>query len=322
MENHLESLLANQLLIECLVFVTVAGSLIIYVILTSSRDRVIAARMREIGGQTNVVLERLHHANPNSVLRWESLFMSNGKMKEVLQRRLLEAGIYAPRAMPIYLVTRVTLTIALPAVCFASAHFGILSMHYGALYAGPAAILGMFLPHVWLERRRARRHQRLRRSLPDFLDLIVACLGGGLSIQAALKQVTDELKIAHPELASELSITLREVELGVSLDHALHQLAIRTGLEELRTLRSFVHQTMKLGTTITDALEQMAEMLRIQRWQRAEEMAQKAVVKILFPTLLFIFPTVFVVLAGPAAIQIKEGLTSSTHHKSPAFHRE
>jgi hypothetical protein len=151
----------------------------------------------------------------------------------------------------------------------------------------------------------------LRRALPDFLDLVVACLGGGLSVQAALKRVAEELKLAHAGLSSELGIVLREIEIGGSLDQALHKLATRTGLDELRTLRSFVQQTTKFGTTITDALAQLAEMLRIQREQRAEELAQKAAVKILFPTLLFIFPTVFVVLAGPAAIQIKEGLSES-----------
>jgi len=124
------------------------------------------------------------------------------------------------------------------------------------------------------------------------------------------------LKLAHSELAMELGVTLREIELGSSLDCALHQLAARTGLDELRTLRSFVQQTTKLGTTITDAMEQMADMLRMQREQRAEEMAQKAAVKILFPTLLFIFPTVFVVLAGPAAIQIKDTLTTSRYDSS------
>jgi tight adherence protein C len=162
----------------------------------------------------------------------------------------------------------------------------------------------------------------LGRALPDFLDLVVACLGGGLSVQAALQQVAEELKLAHPELSAELRIVLRDIEMGRTLDHALEQLAARTAMEELKSLCSFVHQTTKFGTTITDALSQMAEMLRIQREQTAEEMAQKAAVKILFPTMLFIFPTVFVVLAGPAAIQIKEGLTASTAGESPPPNRK
>jgi tight adherence protein C len=111
-------------------------------------------------------------------------------------------------------------------------------------------------------------------------------------------------------------IVLREIELGRTLDQSLQQLATRTGLDELRMLCSFVHQTTRFGTTITDALEQLAEALRIQREQRAEELAQKAAVKILFPTLLFIFPTVFVVLAGPAAIQIKEGLAAAGQNEA------
>jgi tight adherence protein C len=182
----------------------------------------------------------------------------------------------------------------------------------------PAAIAGFLLPYLWLERRRARRHLLLRRAIPDFLDLVVACLSGGLSVQAALRQVAEELRLAHPELSEELSVVLREIELGGTLDHALLQLATRTGVDELRTLRTFVQQTSKYGTTITDALAQLAEMLRVQREQRAEELAQKAAVKILFPTMLFIFPTIFVVLAGPAAIQINKGLLDSMQQQPTA----
>jgi tight adherence protein C len=174
------------------------------------------------------------------------------------------------------------------------------------------SIVGVFLPGLWLRQRRAARHTVLRRSLPDFLDLVVTCLEGGLSMNAALKQVTEELRLAHPLLAGELTIVLHEMELGRSLEAGLAHLAERTGLDELRTLCTFVQQTVKFGTPMGDAMRQLGDMLRVQREQRAEELAQKAAVKILFPTLFFIFPVVFVVLAGPAAIQIKEGLTDST----------
>jgi tight adherence protein C len=184
------------------------------------------------------------------------------------------------------------------------------------LCGGLAAVLGFCLPHLWLDDRRSKRHFILRRAIPDFLDLIVACLGGGLSVQAALRQVSDELKLAHPDLSAELNIVLREIELGGTLDQALQQLAARTGLDEFKTLRSFVYQTTKFGTTITDALAQLADVLRIQREQRAEELAQKAAVKILFPTILFIFPTIFVVLAGPAALQIKQRFSSAVQDQA------
>jgi tight adherence protein C len=233
-----------------------------------------------------------------------------------LKSRLLEAGINRPGAALAYLAVSGLLAAVLAWICLLSVPYHILPLRVAALAAIPLAIVGGGLPHVWLEHRRAHRQLVLRRAMPDFLDLIVACLGGGLSIQAALRQVADELRLAHPDLSAELNITLRELELGSTLDRALQQMANRNGVEEMKTLRSFIQQTIKFGTTITDALTQMSEMLRIQREQRAEELAQKAAVKILFPTMLFIFPTTFVVLAGPAAVEISEGLSANKNSSS------
>lgn len=130
-------------------------------------------------------------------------------------------------------------------------------------------------------------------------------------MQAAIKQVSDELSTAHPILANELLMVSHEMELGRTLEEALEHLADRTGLEELRMVCTFVSQAKKFGTTMADAVGQLAVVLRNQREHRAEELAQQAAVKILFPTMLFIFPTVFVVLAGPAAIQIRDSLATA-----------
>jgi len=316
----------NPVLLQGVVFLLVAGSLLAVGTLVGGYDRLIAARVRELSALPSGHRSRGRNALAtfgSKLLQVPTGLLPNDERARThLQSRLSEAGIHAPGALPAYVATRCLLTLALPAAFVAAGALGWLPPWSAWAAGGTAALAGMWLPHCWLERRRRRRHLLLRRALPDFLDLVVACLGGGLSVQAALKQVAEELTLAHPELSAELLVVLREIELGRTLDHALSQLASRTGLEELRALRSFVHQTTRFGTTLTDALGQLADMLRIQREQRAEELAQKAAVKILFPTMLFIFPTIFVVLAGPAAIQIKEGLSPQEQQESTPAQRK
>jgi tight adherence protein C len=305
----------NAMLLSAIAFVLVAGPLLAIGGLMGSYDRMIEARLRELSdpqdergssrrGALGTVAEQLRGLAKNFRPTDERAYCH-------LKTRLGEAGIYSPAAVPFFIGAKCFLTLTLSVGAVTGAWVGGLSSAYAWLGGSLFCLIGLFLPHIWLERRRRKRHLILRRALPDFLDLVIACLGGGLSVQAALKHVAEELRIAHPELSTELQVVTGEIQLGRTLDSALAQFAARTGLDELRTLCSFVHQTTKFGTTITDALAQLAEMLRIQREQRAEELAQKAAVKILFPTLLFIFPTVFVVLAGPAAIQIRDGLKTT-----------
>jgi tight adherence protein C len=134
---------------------------------------------------------------------------------------------------------------------------------------------------------------------------MIVCLDSGLSLQGTILRVSDELRIAHPTLAGELEIVERDMALGAAVDVALKRFADRSGFEGIRTMSTFVRESQRFGTELADALRTHAEMLRYQRAQAAEETAQKASVKILLPVLLLILPAVFVVLAGPAAIQIQ-----------------
>ena len=176
--------------------------------------------------------------------------------------------------------------------------------------------MGIVLPSLWLHRRKVRRHAVLLKSLPYFLDLMVTCVQGGLSMNGALQRVTEELAVAHPVLAGEMGIVERQIELGASPDLALRNFAERSDLAPISSLSTLVEQSRRFGTSISEALRTHAEMIREQREQRAEEMAQKAAVKILFPTLLLIFPAIFVVLVGPAAVQIAR--TFSSPHAAEA----
>jgi tight adherence protein C len=166
----------------------------------------------------------------------------------------------------------------------------------------------MIGPSFWLEGRKDKRQTSFRRALPDALDLLVICLEGGLSAPAALRRVGTELRTAYPFLGLELGIVLREIQLGSSPGEALQKMGFRTDLEEIRSLASVMTQAEKFGASLVRSLRVHADTLRVKRQQYAEERAQKASIKVLFPTLLFIFPAIFVVIIGPAVFQIIEQL--------------
>lgn len=230
--------------------------------------------------------------------------------RQQIKERLTKAGIYDPAAPLRFLLLRLGLLVIGVAITLGAGLVGLLSMDLALLFALVAAGVGVVLPSFWLDRAVKRHHLLLRRSLPDFLDLMIICLEGGLSLQETIRRVSDELLLSHPIFASELGIVQRDIELGATVDQALKRFAIRTDYDGLRTLSAFIRESQRFGTNITEALRSHADMLRSQREQAAEENAQKVAVKILLPTLLLIFPAIFVVAVGPAIIQIHEAFVS------------
>jgi tight adherence protein C len=251
-----------------------------------------------------------HGAMPSLLTRFASLIPSTQNASETLQARFANGGMYNPSASSAYLAVKTMLTIT----PLAAGAFGIIALHWPLKMAGGVSIMaaaaGWLLPSLWLDGVVKSRHILLRRSLPDFLDLMIVCLQGGLSVQETIRRVSDELRLAHPVLAGELSIVQRDVELGTTVDQALRRFAVRSNYDGVRTLSTFVRESQKFGTQLTEALRLHADMLRLQREEAAEERAQKAAVAILLPTLLLIFPAVFVVLVGPALIQIQEAFAA------------
>ena len=185
---------------------------------------------------------------------------------------------------------------------------GLVPVTLGVLVGTVFSTVGMIGPSFWLDSRKAARQLEFRRALPDVLDVIVICLEGGLSLSGALRYVAEDLRTAHPLMADELNIAQREVQLGLSPGESLRKLAERTDLEEIRSLASVIIQADRLGASLIKSLRTHADTLRLKRRQHAEEMAQKAGTKILFPTILFIFPALFVVILAPGLIQIMEML--------------
>lgn len=225
-----------------------------------------------------------------------------------LQEQFLCAGIYSPSGPFVFAAVRFVCGLVIPAIILLAGNLDMLDFWTALAVGAGLGCAGFLGPGLWLRSRIARRQMLLRTSLPDFLDLTVTCLEAGQSFEAALQRVTDELRTAHPVLAIELTIVQRELALGATPFRALRNFAERAQLDVVRTLATFVDQAQKFGCSMVESLRTHAEMLRELREQRSEELAQKAAVKILFPTLLFIFPPILITLAGPAVIEFQQKL--------------
>jgi tight adherence protein C len=233
------------------------------------------------------------------------LFMDKETQLAPVKAQLLQAGFYHPNALGIFLGFKLGLMLALPVLAAAIPYaMGVVSVNKAIVISLSASAVGMIAPGLWLEREIAKRHRILRHSLPDALDMLVLCLEGGVSMASAFQRVTSELRIVHPVLGDEMSIMQREIQLGLSAGEALKKMAERCGLNEVRDLASVWLQSERFGASMVKALKTHAETGRQERHQQIEELAQKAAVKIIFPTLLCIFPAIFIVLLGPAAFQM------------------
>jgi tight adherence protein C len=172
------------------------------------------------------------------------------------------------------------------------------------LFIITSAGLGYFLPNIFLGRRIAYRKREILDSFPDAMDLIIVCVESGLGLDAALARVSEEMHMISPILGEELHLINLELRAGSSRERALRNLALRTGVEDIDTLVAMLVQSDRFGTSVAQALRVHAENLRIKRRLRAEEAAAKIALKLLFPLIFFIFPSMLLVLLGPALISI------------------
>jgi tight adherence protein C len=235
-----------------------------------------------------------------------ALLPSDEEERSRLRGRLLQAGLYSRQALPIFLGIKLLLILGPPAIGLVAGLLDLVSIHIGLVSGALLGAFGVIGPSFWLDYRKACRKTALRRALPDALDVIVICLEGGLSLAGALRRVVAELQTAHTELSTELNIVQREIQLGRSPGEALRLFGQRCDLEEVRTLASVILQSERYGASLVKALRVHAETARVKRMQAAEERAQKAVIKILFPTVLCIMPALFVVILAPAVIRVME----------------
>jgi tight adherence protein C len=170
----------------------------------------------------------------------------------------------------------------------------------------PAVALGLgyLFPDMWLSWRVSARQHRIRRALPDGLDLLVICVEAGLGLDQALLKVSQDMKISHPELSEELQLVNLEMRVGKTRIEALRELARRTGVEDVKALVAMLIQTERFGTSIAQSLRVYSDDMRLKRRQRAEEMSAKTAVKMVPALVFFIFPALMVVILGPAVLTI------------------
>ena len=166
------------------------------------------------------------------------------------------------------------------------------------------ALASFHLPNLWLRMKIAKRKELIRAGLPDALDLMVVCVVAGTGLDAAINRVAEEMKLSNKPVSEEFEFLSLELRAGKSRQDALRNLAVRTDLEDVSSLVTLLIQTEKFGTSIAQALRIHSDSMRTRRFQGAEEMAAKLPVKLVFPLILFILPSLFVVILGPAAITI------------------
>ena len=225
-----------------------------------------------------------------------------------LKVRLSNAGYHNAEASQLFLAIKFSLLIL-----GALIGGGIGLFTYGPTKNGYTSIVlaagaAFYLPELVLKLMISSRQQKIFLSLPDALDLLVVCVEAGLGLDAALRRVTDEFADSAPEITGEFGLCLMQLNMGRNRRDVLHDLGVRTGVDDVKSLVAILIQADKFGSSIAQALRVQSDAMRIKRRQIAEEKAQKTAVQMLFPMVLFIFPGIFVVLVGPAAIKMMDQL--------------
>jgi tight adherence protein C len=229
-----------------------------------------------------------------------------------MRPRFLKAGFRRETAPAVFWGAKCLLAICLP-MCFFLLRLVVFGPLSSAMTGGIClylALMGLFLPDIWLRIRIARRRERIFKGFPDALDLLVVCVEAGMGIDSAINRVAEEMKISHKTLSDEFKLLNLEIRAGKTRRDALKDLAMRTDLQEVESLATLLIQTEKFGTNVAQTLRVYSDMFRTKRYQRAEEIAAKMPIKLAIPLAFFIFPSLFVVLLGPAAINIFKVLLS------------
>ncbi|MGD9713152.1 MAG: type II secretion system F family protein [Thermomicrobiales bacterium] len=298
-------MLDENLTLTIAVFVLVTGGVSIIGILLLGRDNQRSQRIAQLS-QQHAARAPVQPSRANVVMSkvGTTILPEGAERRNQLQERLIQAGMYRPQAASIFLGVKLILMVLPMFLGVALSLVGVVSLTVGALIGAGVGLAGTLLPSIWLRRIKASRQTQLRRGLPDALDVMVICLEGGLSLQGALARVSTELRAAHALLARELNIVQREMHLGATTGDALKRLADRFDLQELRGMASVIGQSERFGASIVNALRVHADDARVKRHQHAEAQAHKAPLKIIFPTVFCIFPALYIVLMGPALVQV------------------
>lgn len=233
---------------------------------------------------------------------------TNDENMKVLRRRLIQAGIYDPRAVAFFFVARTALAVALAAAIFVM--LPVLVSTGGSFFwlmVIVGGIAGYVGPSMYIDKRIGTRKLEHRAGFPDFMDLLVVCADSGLSMEASLERVGRELGDSYPSLTANIHMTNLEIRAGRSLKDALERFGDRLALEESRSFATLINQSIELGSSITDALRVYSDDMRHKRLSRAEEKAYALPAKLSVPMMVCIFPVLFVVILLPVFVRLQTG---------------
>jgi len=272
-----------------------------FVSMLQRRDVILRASEDAFVDPGSIVLRPEKSAQGRLKARLEAWAKSREENEE-LQHKLTQAGFESASGPAVYFLVRVSSMVLLPLVALIVIPRTQFMLFVATL--GLGVFLGMIFPVAMLDRLVRLRQDRIKKSVPDALDLLVVCVEAGTSLDAAILRVAKELRLAHPDLAHELAVVNRLTNAGMARDEALRGLWKRTGVLDIRALVSSLIQSEKWGTSIATVLRVAAETLRRKRRQDAEKRAKMAPLKMTFPLLFFILPALFAVILGPAVVQI------------------
>jgi tight adherence protein C len=263
------------------------------------RQRTLKDALQQTGSSLGGVMGHLEQVVPKSE-----------KEKTIIQQRLVYAGFRDKSVLKIFYAAKLLIPIAAAALLAVT---GLAQLSPFIFYIAAVGI-GFLIPDFWLGRRIAKRQKKIERALPDVLDLLVICMEAGLSLDHATKRTSEELMRAQPELCDELNLVVLEQRAGQARTDAWKHLADRTGMSSIRNLVTMLVQAEQFGTSLAKTLRVQAATLRTQRVQKVQEQSAKTSVKLVFPLVLFIFPALFLVTLGPAALLMMDSFKQMLSH--------
>lgn len=266
------------------------------------------------------------HQEGEFTVRWvepvvKIILPKEGWKRSQLKTRLIRAGYRGPSALQTFLGAKLLFALAplimLFLVFIASPFLAfvpgfVVNQNFALTILLPAAIICFYVPDLYILRKVSHRQLCFVEAFPDAMDMLVVCVEAGLGLDAAIQRVGKEMMGSHPELASEFNVLSLELRAGKSREEALRSLADRTGVPDVQALTTLLIQAEHFGTSIASALSEHSTDMRVKRIQRAREKAAKLAVKLIFPIIFFIFPALFLVVLGPALVQIVKGFRAVT----------